>query len=48
MTQTIVLQKLKCLRCGHEWFPRTEKQPLRCAFCKSVYWNIPRRTQNQT
>ena len=34
----IKLPKFKCLRCGHEWSPKKEEKPLRCAFCKSPYW----------
>ena len=30
-----------CERCGHTW-ESTKKIPLRCAKCKSVYWNVPR------
>ena len=32
----------KCLRCEYEWPSRKEK-PLRCAKCKTPYWNIPKR-----
>jgi len=32
----------KCDRCGHEWLSRDGEKPLRCASCKSVYWNKPR------
>lgn len=31
----------KCLRCGHEWFSRTEEKPVCCAKCKSPYWDRP-------
>jgi len=30
-----------CSRCGHEWATRQER-PLRCAKCKSAYWDQPR------
>ena len=33
----------ECLRCGHKWIPRIEKEPKRCPGCKSPYWNQPRR-----
>lgn len=32
----------KCDRCGHEWLSRDEGTPIRCAKCKSPYWNKPR------
>ncbi len=38
----IKLPTLKCLRCGHKWYPKREEMPLRCAKCKSPYWNKPR------
>ncbi len=31
-----------CARCGHKWHARNGK-PLRCAACKSPYWDRPRR-----
>lgn len=34
----IRLPKFHCLRCGHQWSPRNEEKPLRCAYCKSPYW----------
>lgn len=34
----IKITKLKCLRCGHSWFPRSEKLPSVCGKCKSKYW----------
>lgn len=38
----MVIQKKVCLRCGHEWFPRTPNEPRVCPKCKSPYWNKPR------
>jgi len=35
----IILPKLKCKRCGHIWFPRSEDAPLRCPRCGSPYWD---------
>jgi predicted RNA-binding Zn-ribbon protein involved in translation (DUF1610 family) len=29
----------KCLRCGHEWKPRSNDNPIACPKCKSTYWN---------
>jgi len=33
----------KCDRCGHEWLSRDTNKPLRCASCKSPYWDKPRK-----
>lgn len=38
----MAIEKVKCNRCGFEWFPRTEAPPKWCAKCKSPYWNKPR------
>lgn len=38
----IKLPTMKCKRCGHEWYPKREEMPIRCAKCKTPYWNIPR------
>ncbi len=39
-------EKLKCLRCGYEWLPRTE-EVFTCAKCRSPYWNVPRTMINK-
>jgi len=36
-----------CLRCGHEWHPRTNRRPIACGKCKSPYWNTPRKEQRE-
>ena len=33
----------KCDRCGHEWLSRDNERPLRCASCKSPYWDVPKK-----
>ena len=33
------LPKLKCVKCGHEWFPRREKAPKVCPICKRKNWS---------
>ena len=33
------MEKLKCKRCGHQWYPRKPKKPKVCPKCKSPYWN---------
>jgi predicted Zn-ribbon and HTH transcriptional regulator len=38
----MAIEKLKCNRCKHEWYPRSESIPLECPKCKSPYWNKPR------
>lgn len=35
------ITKLKCLRCGYSWWPRVAGQPVRCASCRTPYWNTP-------
>jgi len=31
-----------CLRCGYLWFTKLADRPVRCARCRSRYWNRPR------
>jgi Zn finger protein HypA/HybF involved in hydrogenase expression len=38
MTMKLIIEKLKCLRCNHEWVPRQEDVRI-CPKCKSAYWN---------
>lgn len=42
----MTINKLKCLRCEHSWFPRSEETPVRCANCGSPYWNRKMRERN--
>ena len=37
----------RCLRCGHRWVSRRAR-PLRCASCKTPYWNIPKGERDTT
>lgn len=39
------LPTLRCLRCGHEWHPRTARAPRFCSKCNSPYWNKPRQRE---
>ena len=40
----ITVMGYRCERCGHEWFPRNDKQePKVCPRCKSPYWNSARK-----
>ena len=36
---------IKCLRCDHEWASRN-LHPIRCAKCKTPYWNIPKKVSH--
>jgi predicted nucleic acid-binding Zn-ribbon protein len=40
------ISELKCLRCGHRFFPRPRNGsltlPQRCSKCGSCYWDTPR------
>lgn len=38
------VNKAKCKRCGHEWVP-TKEEIIRCAKCKSPYWNTERKVK---
>ena len=40
------LFRWNCKRCGHQWIPRSEKEPKVCPKCNSPYWNKER--QNPT
>lgn len=44
MTKTKeALPKLKCLRCGHKWVPRSDERPGQCPrkTCRSSIWDRP-------
>lgn len=36
------IEKKKCLRCSHEWWPVRPGNPVLCPFCKSKYWKTER------
>ena len=38
------MMKYKCLRCNHEWIPRSDEKPKVCPNkkCHSPYWDRPR------
>jgi ribosomal protein S27AE len=41
-----VLRKIwKCNRCGHEWLSRDHDKPLRCAKCKTAYWDQSKKSE---
>lgn len=33
------MEKLKCNKCGYEWYPRRPELPISCPSCKSREWN---------
>ena len=37
----LTVKAVQCERCGHEWPTRLE-HPVRCARCRSPYWNKPK------
>lgn len=39
----VKVNKIHCLRCGHEWIPRKSDVRL-CPSCKSAYFDKPRNT----
>jgi len=41
------MEKLKCLRCGYEWYKRTPKKPVMCPACKSRLWEKERKTPKE-
>ena len=41
----VILPILTCLRCGHRWYPKQERLPIRCPKCGSPYWNKPKRVK---
>jgi Zn finger protein HypA/HybF involved in hydrogenase expression len=42
----VTIKRLKCLRCGHEWVPRTN-DVRQCPRCKSAFWNVPKNKTKQ-
>jgi predicted Zn-ribbon and HTH transcriptional regulator len=42
-TEEMLMQELKCLRCGYKWFPKPGRgKPKVCGRCKSFNWSKPR------
>ena len=41
------LPTLTCMRCGHSWHPKMNRRPIRCAKCKSPYWERERELSKQ-
>ncbi len=44
-----LLPRLKCLRCGHEWIPRSDGPPRNCPNkkCNSPYWDRERKVARE-
>jgi hypothetical protein len=42
----VTMRKLKCLRCEHEWIPRTV-DVRQCPKCKSAFWNVPKKASTK-
>jgi len=43
----VQVNKYVCERCGHIWIGRTMTIPKFCPKCKTLYWNIPRKSKNK-
>ena len=48
MKKKVFVKVLKCVRCGHRWYPRPGKdgqvaRPRRCAHCGDPNWDRPRK-----
>ncbi len=42
----IKIRKLKCLKCQHEWMPRTS-DVRQCPKCKTAYWDSKKEVKNE-
>jgi len=38
-----MIEKCKCLKCGHEWVPRSLGIPASCPRCKNYNWDKPKK-----
>ena len=39
----VTICECNCLRCGKKWRAHKAKPPMRCAGCRSPYWQTPRK-----
>lgn len=39
LAKAMAIEKLKCLKCGHAWIPRSEKRPAVCPSCGRPNWD---------
>lgn len=37
----MLIDRLKCLRCDHTWYPRGPDRPAACPRCKRYDWDKP-------
>lgn len=35
----MAIEKVRCLKCGYEWYPNSESPPKVCPKCKSYEWD---------
>ena len=42
----LAVWECRCEVCGHEWKSNGEEPPLRCAKCKTPYWDRPKEGSN--
>ena len=42
-----MLVRLKCKKCGYEWFPRVDN-PKACPRCHSPYWDKEKRGDKES
>ena len=40
------MQRIKCLRCGHDWLPR-QLEIRMCPKCKSPYFDVPKKVKEK-
>lgn len=41
------MEKLTCLRCRYQWYPRSEAKPKVCSRCKSFHWEEPKTPKDE-
>ena len=41
------MEKKKCLKCGHEWWPRVERRQLKCPACQCKKWDTYKKKDNK-
>jgi len=37
------IRQLECLKCGYQWFPKSEKYPKVCPNCNNRRWDRPKK-----
>jgi len=42
---SLTIDRLRCLRCRHQWLPRSSTLPKVCPRCKSTKWDVPKPVQ---